>query len=540
MKTKILVLAIVLLGGILRFYKLDSAPPSLNWDEAAVGYNAYTLANFGKDEYGIFFPLYFLSFGEGKNPIHIYFTALSIKLLGLNEFSTRLPSALFGIFNIILIYLLVKIIFEKEVLALLTALFLAISPFNIHFSRFNHEANFTLFFFMLGAYVFFANIKKEKKLLWLSMVSFCLSFLSYNAAKIFIPLALVLVTILYLDKLRKIPKQLVSSLLILIFFGLLIITHPQLLGGTRAHQTMQGRSDIEKTYFFKIIDNELLGRINLAILQYSWHFQPEFLFITGDKNPKLSSQTGEFYRVEIFLLILGVFYLMFKKSKEGAFILIWALLGPLPSSLAAEAPHAARSAFMMGSWHIISALGLYFLIGFVKNPLFKKITVIIFLLIFAYSLKGYLTYYYGEYLSRYAIEWQYGMKQIVEYIGKNDQYSQIFMTDIRAQPYIYFLYFLKTPLSEYLQTVIYNNSQNKSSNNISAFSNSSFASNGEQKKTNFYFGGWNTVESSPQEDTLYVLSPSEYDGLRHKSSFEIKKVIYYPNGQTAFLLVSAL
>ena len=78
MKIKILLLVIILLGAVLRLYKLDLVPPSLNWDEAAVGYNAYTIANSGRDEYGNFFPLYFLSFGEGKNPIHIYFTALSV------------------------------------------------------------------------------------------------------------------------------------------------------------------------------------------------------------------------------------------------------------------------------------------------------------------------------------------------------------------------------------------------------------------------------------------------------------------------------
>jgi len=527
MKIKILLLVIILLGAVLRLYKLDLVPPSLNWDEAAVGYNAYTIANSGRDEYGNFFPLYFLSFGEGKNPIHIYFTALSVKILGLNELSTRLPSALFGIFNIILIFLLVRVVFNKETLALLVAFSLAISPFNIHFSRFNHEANFALFFFMLGIYTFFLTIKRGKALLLLSTVSFCFSFLSYNAAKIFIPLTMILLFILYINNLIKFKKQLIGSILIIFLFCFLLFINPQLLGKARADQTIQGRGEVENTYLFKMTSNELLGRINLAAMQYSWHFSPQFLFITGDKNPKLSSQTGEFYKIDLLFLIAGVLFLILKRSKEGFFILVWALLGPIPSSLVAESPHAARAMFMMGSWHILSALGFYFLISFSKNPLFKKIVTVTFIILLTYFLKDYLSYYYGEYAKRYAIEWQYGMKQTVEYIKDNNQYSQVFVTDVRAQPYIFFLYHLKTPLHEYLNSAIYNNSISKSYNNVSTFNN-------------FYFGGWDPIESFPNEGILYVLSPSEYDGLRHKQLFEVKKLIYYPNGQTAFFLVSAI
>jgi len=47
----LIILAMILvLGAILRFYKLDQIPPSLNWDEVAAGYNAYTIANWGADE----------------------------------------------------------------------------------------------------------------------------------------------------------------------------------------------------------------------------------------------------------------------------------------------------------------------------------------------------------------------------------------------------------------------------------------------------------------------------------------------------------
>ena len=48
-----IVLGIIVLGAIfLRTYKLNQVPPSLDWDEASFSYNAYTIANWGKDEWG--------------------------------------------------------------------------------------------------------------------------------------------------------------------------------------------------------------------------------------------------------------------------------------------------------------------------------------------------------------------------------------------------------------------------------------------------------------------------------------------------------
>ena len=51
-KILILFLLIVFIAAFLRLYKLDSIPPALNWDEIDGGYNAYTIANWGKDEWG--------------------------------------------------------------------------------------------------------------------------------------------------------------------------------------------------------------------------------------------------------------------------------------------------------------------------------------------------------------------------------------------------------------------------------------------------------------------------------------------------------
>ena len=304
--TKILLFLILILSLTLRVYQLDSHPPSISWDEAAVGYNGWAIANFGKDEYGKSFPFYFRSFADDKHPVHVYFTALSIKLLGLSEFSTRFPSSVFGVLNVLLIFFLARIMFKSEFLGLIAAFFLAISPYNIHFSRFSHEANFASFFFMAGLILFYVSFKKTQKLLPLSISSFAICFLTYHPSKVVVPMVIFVLITLYFNRIKtfiKNKKVVVSSSIVVIIFGLILISHPQLLGIARINQTVQRG------------ENKLFGRIKLILTQYSWHFSPQYLFIQSDKNPRLSSQTGEFYKLDALFLILGVVYLLYKISK---------------------------------------------------------------------------------------------------------------------------------------------------------------------------------------------------------------------------------
>src|SRR5271154_1886478 len=139
-KPWVLLTLVVLLAAFLRFYQLGINPPSLTWDEVAWGYNAYAVGIDGKDEFGHFLPYTsFISFGDYKPPVYAYLTVIPVWLFGLTEFAVRFPSALFGTLTILVTYFLVKEIFQghettrkyKEYIALMSALVLAVSPWNI-------------------------------------------------------------------------------------------------------------------------------------------------------------------------------------------------------------------------------------------------------------------------------------------------------------------------------------------------------------------------------------------------------------------------
>lgn len=113
---------ILVLAAFLRLWRLGTYP-ALNADEAAIGYNAYSLLLTGHDEHGNPWPIHFQSFNDYKPGLYFYFVLPFVKVLGLNEWAVRLSGALLGVLSVYMIYLLVDELFRNKKLALISALF---------------------------------------------------------------------------------------------------------------------------------------------------------------------------------------------------------------------------------------------------------------------------------------------------------------------------------------------------------------------------------------------------------------------------------
>ena len=96
----------LLIALFLRLYRLSSNPVSLNQDEAVNGYDAYSLMMTTRDHHGNFMPVMLQSFDDWASSAITYLTIPFVKVLGLSEFSIRLPIALLGVGAVILIYIL--------------------------------------------------------------------------------------------------------------------------------------------------------------------------------------------------------------------------------------------------------------------------------------------------------------------------------------------------------------------------------------------------------------------------------------------------
>jgi 4-amino-4-deoxy-L-arabinose transferase-like glycosyltransferase len=508
---------IVLLAGFLRLYKLDQIPASLNWDEVAAGYNAYTIANWGMDEYGNKFPTVFKSFADDKHPVHIYLTSIVVKIFGLTDFNIRATSAGIGVLSVIAIFFLARELLKSDLAGLITALFFAVSPYHIHFSRGLWENNFALFFLIAGLASFYVGLRKKSYLLPIAFLFFGLSFFSYHSAKIVVPLVALLAVLMNVKHLLKLKILLVSSVLITLFFGILIIKDLRILGFARLGQTKFSEDQIKNAG----------GKYNLIFDNYKKHFTYSYLFEKGDQGPRASVKVaGQFYKIDLVLSLVGLIALILKKKWQAiSVILLWLVLSPIPSSVSSVDPSSIRGIFMIAPVLMLSAFGAYSLINIFSSRWLKVGVALVIAFFLGREVINYLNYYSKVYPVKEAIEWQYGMKEIVEYSNDNPNVYKMYVDNIRQQPYIYFLYYGKVSLPELLSTVRYDESQSKSFNTVLSFDK-------------YQFGSWNIIESFPNEGIFYAVTPSYYTGLRHIQAFDVVKQIKYPDKSDAFYIVT--
>jgi len=469
-KVYLVLFAILLIAGFLRFYQLGSNPPSLNWDEASWGYNAYSLGIDGKDEFGKLLPdTYLESFGDYKPPLYAYLDVLPVKLLGLNELATRLPSALFGILAVLFTFFLVRRIFYKsgkaDSYALAASFFLAISPWHILLSRAAFEANVASFFIIFGAWAFLAAVQDKKWYLILSAVSFALSFYIFNTARVVSPILVMLLAIMFRKRLFQIKVVTILAVIVgfLVFMPIFrFLLTPQ--AGLRFQEVnIFSDTSIVKTsnqeivndgnvFWSKIIHN----RRFLYGLDYLQHYfdnlNPNFLFITGDNNPKFSTQTvGQMYIWDIPFFVLGILMLFRKREGKWWLVPLWLLIGIIPAALARETPHALRIENSLPMFQVLVAYGFIEAISLIKSRK-KEITGILLLLLTLNFL-----YFYHDYFSNYKYdysgEWQYGYKQSIDYVKSvENNYDYIQVSNTLGRPYIYYLFYTKTDPKFFRQT----------------------------------------------------------------------------------------
>ena len=109
-KLLLLLVSIILVSFLLRFYQLGLVPNGITVDEADVGYNAFLILKTGKDVYDRSYPLFFQSFDVYQPSFQIYASIPAIYLFGLNDISIRIIPAFIGVLSTILFYFIANII----------------------------------------------------------------------------------------------------------------------------------------------------------------------------------------------------------------------------------------------------------------------------------------------------------------------------------------------------------------------------------------------------------------------------------------------
>lgn len=530
-------LLIILLAAFLRFFKLADFPPGLYSDEAALGYNAFSVLQTGKDEYGKSWPLTFQSFGDYKPPLSVYFIMPAVALFGLDEFSVRLPFALFGVLSVVLIYFLALEIFqkikEKQLIAQIAALLLAVSPWHLHQSRCAMLVGLEVFFNALGVYLFLQGLKRSY-FYALSALSFSLAVYAYYGSRITSPLIILVLIIFY----RKIFFKNFKN--ILIFLSGFIILLPLFWAIYQDPQTLLGRARFMSIFYDKNVwgqlweartldgpaSNPLLTRffhnkpfyyLKDFIKRYLQHFNTDFLFVKGELTaPFQIPGMGVLYLLDLPFLIIALLTIFRQKLKNLQLIVYWLLVSPVVAALTFMTPASNRSFNLVFPLYLLLSWGIFTFLQ--RFPRLKYRLLLVFVVYLPF-IGFYLYQYYINIPRQIPQKWYYGKRELVEEIGKlQDGFEKVVLSDKGGPPYIFLLFFQKYPPENYWQSVKVNSEITQLGwGHIDSFDK-------YQMPRDF---DWEKIEK--KENVLYVTFGEEVG-----DDYKILKKVYFPDGQVAY------
>jgi 4-amino-4-deoxy-L-arabinose transferase-like glycosyltransferase len=531
---------ILILAAALRLVLLDRFPVGMNADEAALGYNAYSLLLTGKDEHGHFLPVNLESFGDYKPALYTYLLVPAVKFFGLTDMVVRLPSALFGLLAVAVIYFFSLQLTSNRTLALLSALFLAVSPWHLHFSRGAWEVNVATALILVGMTAFLRWLNRPRPVyLFTLLLTFALSMYTYQSARIIAPLlGLGLVALFFSVFFSRLKQSLTGFVLLLLLLLPLVLSlvfsdAASRVGGVglladegpvNFVRELRGQHSAATLFIGKLLHNRPVIYSLQFVKNYLSHFDGNFLFVNGDVIQRnLVPETGLLYLTDLVLLFFGLIYFTRPgQSPRRRIVWLWVLVAPVASALTFQVPHALRAQNLIIPLSVIAAAGICRLYQLSAKRVWVYGLTAVLVLTYSWQFTRYLHQYYVHYPQTYPAAWESGFDRLVAYVKANQaRYQHILVTDKYDQPYILFLYYLQYPPAEF-----------QGQHQLTVRDKYNFSTVTEFSKYRFTSTAWEQVRD--QHDSLLVTAPDDLPSV----GVNIVNTIYFPNGQPAFRIVS--
>jgi 4-amino-4-deoxy-L-arabinose transferase-like glycosyltransferase len=173
--------AVLLVAMVLRASAFGRVPPGLYRDEAMHGLDALDLLD---GRLSLYFPA-----NNGREPLYIYLTALSVALFGRSSFALRLPSLFVGVATVASTAAMGRALFSRRV-GVLGAAVLAVTLWHVHLSRTGFRAVLLPLVASLSIWQGAEAIRNGRLRSWVVSGALCgLCAYTYTAARL-IPLAL--------------------------------------------------------------------------------------------------------------------------------------------------------------------------------------------------------------------------------------------------------------------------------------------------------------------------------------------------------------
>ena len=327
---------LAVLLAVLYLIRLGSDPPGLYDDEASIGYNAWTIAHFGLDQYGNHFPLFFADFGDYKGPIATYMVAPLTLFLPLTSATVRLPSVLSGIAVFLVAGRLAWVLTGSRAVSFAAMLLIGVEPWVFLMSHTTMEGNIQMVLCVTLACWCLAETRRGGRGWWWGAgASLGVGLYTYSIARLLIPL----VALAALASFRRSGARALRALLI-----------PLLAAGLPMGAWMLKNPEALTARYGEVglfaYHSSLLAAAGQFVHNYVTYVTPQFLILQGDGVLRQTTGFGGVLPpVAVPLILLGIWQLLRRRRESFArFVLVGALLTPIPAALTLEAPHALRGA----------------------------------------------------------------------------------------------------------------------------------------------------------------------------------------------------
>lgn len=351
-KHKIIVTLVFILAVAIffRYWQITTLPGGLFPDEAA---NGLDINDIFKGKITPFFER-----GNGREGLFFYILSISVAIFGRGPWQHHIVSALIGVLEVLITFLLVRRLFNFRI-ASLAAFFMAVSSWHVVLSRTAFRAIMIPLFITLTFYflVRFWQAKSDKEKIWSAIfagASFSLGFYSYIAYRMMIPIVGFLLCCYVFKYYRRnftlkglLPRYGKSFLY---FSAAAIIVISPLAYYFLAHPgSLVGRSGQVSVFSKDLNHGDLVGTVIDVAEKTMLSF-----FINGDLNWR-QNVSGEPFLPWFLspLFLLGVLYSIYravvyliKRSAGGLkymILVIWFFAMLLPEMATAEGiPHGLR------------------------------------------------------------------------------------------------------------------------------------------------------------------------------------------------------
>jgi 4-amino-4-deoxy-L-arabinose transferase-like glycosyltransferase len=318
----ILVVTAVYVAGV------PNNPPGFYLDESSIAYNAHTISQTGRDEFGVSWPLYFRAFGEYKNPTYIYLLAALYHLFGSSIFVARLLSVVLGLMAALLLGILAKQMTGQRRIGLIVGVTALLTPWFFELSRLVVEV--ALYPLALALFLLVLH-QSASKVRWslLNVVSLAVTLAlltySYSIGRLLAPLlAIGLIFFITRERLKAIIQTWVVYALTLIPLLIFNNTHPGAL--------------LTKFRWATYITPQStpLNIVTEFIQHYAGNVSPWNLLFVGDSNPAIHIPgMGAMLLAPALVIAGGIALVLFRHRRDPwwRFMLYGVLVSIVPASL---------------------------------------------------------------------------------------------------------------------------------------------------------------------------------------------------------------